>query len=241
MKAFTLLEITVAAGLSVVVFTLLALLLYATSVSTVRGQARVDIQQQAILASNRMVTELMQCTPAGVGVLYTPDVDSEVVLSLHKVVDVSSTVPPSQVFARQLTVFWWLPGEGSLWQRTVSDEHSPTLGELGLTPLNTARPTRGGRQETLLRMVRNTQDGKRSLAQGVVGFQIVSGGNLQDPLPSGPPQSFVGGNLPPSLANPVTLALTLEKEVRGGLHTSAAGNPCERFQVQRTIWLRDGE
>lgn len=231
----------VAAGLSVVILTLLGALLYATSVSTVRGQAKVDIQQQAILASNRMVSELMQCTPAGVGVLYTPDPSSEVVLSLHRVVDISTTVPPSQVFDQQLTAFWWLPGEGVLWQRRVGDEHSPTLGELGLAPLNTALPTRGGRQETLLRMVRNSPPARSKLAQGVVAFQVVSGDDLQDPLPSGPPQAFVSGNLPPAVANPVTLALTLEKEVKGGLHTNREGHPCERFQLQRTIWLRDGE
>lgn len=231
----------VAAGLSVVILTLLGVLLYATSVSTVRGQAKVDIQQQAILASNRIVTDLMQCTPAGVGVLYTPDASSEVVLSLHRVVDISTTVPPSQVFDQQLTAYWWLPSEGVLWQRTVGSEHSPTLGQLGLAPLNTALPTRGGRQETLLRMVRNSPRSRRKLAQGVLAFQIVSGGDLSDPLPSGPPQAFVSGNLPPSMTNPVTLALTLEKEVKGGLHTNREGNPCERFQLQRTIWLRDGE
>lgn len=231
----TLLEVMVASGLALVALTLTATLLYATSNATARNQARVDLQQQAVRSVGALASDLSQCTPRGVGLLYASDPNfPATVVCLHKVADVNNVEPPAPVFDRHFTVYW--AAQGGFYRRLLPDGQSPTLSELGLEPLSQTSASRGGTQGNLLRMVSPGAQGRTRLAQGVTGFQIVSGPDLAN---SATPYQEMA--TPPSVTNPVTLSLTLEKEVKGGTALNARGNPCERFRLLRTVWFRDAE
>ena len=240
MRGVTLLELLVASGLALVVLSLVATLLYATSTASARGQARVDIQQQAVRAFNGLVSDLMQCTPRGVGVLYANDPNFPVTLvSLHKVVDVTNVAPAEQIFDRKLTVYY--SSEGLFCRRLLPDGQPPSLSSLGLEPLSQVLASDGASQANLLSMVSSGADGRTRLAEGVRSFQIVCGADLAHPDPLGPPQTYQAAASPPPIVNPITIQLSLEKEVKDGIERNAQGNPCETFRLQRTVWLRDGE
>ena len=236
----TVLELLVASGLSLVALSLTATLLYATSTASARGQARVDIQQQAVRAFNGLVSDLMQCTPRSVGVLYATDANFPVTLiSLHKVVDVTTVAPAEQIFDKKLTVYY--SSERQLYRRLLPDGQPHSLASLGLDPLSQVLASDGGSQSNLQRMISTGTSGRTRLAEGVRAFQIVCGTDLANPDPLGPPQSYQAAASPPPIINPVTIQLLLEKEVKDGIERSSLGNPCETFRLQRTVWLRDGE
>lgn len=231
----TLLEVMVASGLALVALSLTATLLYATGSATARNQARVDLQQQALRAVNSLVGDLYQCTPRGVGLLYASDPNfAATVVCLHKVADVNNVEPPAPVFDRHYTVYW--ATQGGFYRRLLPDGQPPTLSELRLDPLSQTSASRGGTQGNLLRMISQGPPGRTRLAAGVTRFQILAGADLSGS--AAPYQEFA---TPPSVTNPVTLSLTLEKEVKGGIERNAQGNPCERFRLQRTVWFRDAE
>lgn len=234
-RGLTLLEVMVASGLALVALSLTATLLYATGSATARNQTRVDLQQQAVRGVNSLAADLSQCTPAGVGLLYASDPDfPATVVSLHKVIDVNNVSPPAPVFDRHFTVYW--SSNGAFYRRLLPDGQAPTLSSLGLEPLSQTRASRGGTQGNLLRMISPGSQGRTRLAESVRSFQIVCGADLANPAT--PYQEFA---TPPSVTNPVTLSLTLEKEVKGGTALNAQGNPCERFRLLRTVWFRDAE
>jgi type II secretory pathway component PulJ len=234
-RGVTVLEVTVASGLALVALSLTATLLYATSSATARNQVRVDLQQQAVRAVGALTNDLSQCTPRGVGLLYASDPDfAATVACLHKVAEVNNTDPPAPLFDRHYTVYW--AAEGSFYTRRLPDGQPPTLAELGLDPLSQTSASRGGSQGNLLQMVSRNAQGRRRLAESVTAFQIGSGTDLSEAATPYQPAAT-----PPSVTNPVSLCLILEKEVKGGLQLNAAGNPCERFRLQRTVWFRDAE
>lgn len=234
-RGVTLLEVMVASGLALVALTLTATLLYATSTATARNQTRVDLQQQAVRAVGALVQDLSQCTPAGVGLLYASDPNTAAtVVCLHKVADVNNVSPPAPLFDRHYTVYW--SSGGGFYRRLLPDGQAPTLSELGLDPLSQTRASRGGTQGNLLRMISPGSQGRTRLAESVRSFQIVSGADLSTLA-----EPYQQSASPPSVTNPVTLCLTLAKEVKGGIERNAQGNPCESFRLQRTIWFRDAE
>lgn len=233
-RGVTLLEVMVASGLALVALSLTATLLYATSTATARNQTRVDLQQQAVRAVGALAQDLSQCTPAGVGIYASDPNFTATVVSLHKVADVNNVSPPAPVFDRHYTVYW--SSDGGFYRRLLPDGQPPTLSELGLDPLSQTRASRGGTQGNLSHMISPGSQGRTRLAEGVRSFQIVSGADLS--APTSPYQEFAS---PPSVTNPVTLCLTLEKEVKGGIERNAKGNPCESFRLQRTIWFRNAE
>lgn len=67
-SAFTLLEILIALGILVVVGSLISLLLVRTMRATTRGTLRVEMQQQAVIAMQRILTDLHKSCCAGVTV-----------------------------------------------------------------------------------------------------------------------------------------------------------------------------
>ena len=247
-SGMTLLELLIASGLALVISSLLFTLIYTTSVASVRSQAQVEIQESAIVALNRVASDLMQCTPAGVGVLYdsTPPVDL-VLLCLHRVVDVTTTNPPGQIFDQQLISYWWAPDQGQdyhrgrLFRRQIPNGTTPTLTLMSLpNPLDTTYANRCPSQADLRTIVSDNGQSCDSLAHGVTSFQIVCGTNLANPVPTGPPQPYKALDIPPSITNPLTIFIAMEKECKGGVKVSTRGNPCETFQVTRTVFLRDG-
>lgn len=234
-RGVTLLEVMVASGLALVALSLTATLLYATGNATMRNQTRVDLQQQAVRSVNSLAGDLFQCTPRGVGLLYASDANfPATVVCLHKVADVNNSEPPAPIFARHYTVYW--AAQGGFYQRLLPDGQPPTLAELRLDPLSQTSASRGGTQGNLLQMISSNRQGRKRLADGVVGFQVGSGTDLS--AAATPYQEFA---TPVAVTNPISLCLTLEKEVKGGLQVSAQGNPCERFRLQRTVWFRDAE
>ncbi|MBS2033954.1 hypothetical protein JST97_03150 [bacterium] len=219
-RGLTLMEVLVAAGLGLVVLTLAATVLYATSTSTARNHVRVDLQQQAMQACDWMVSDLTQCTPAGVGVLYSNDANVlTTVLSLHKVVDVNNVDPPAPIFDRKLTLYARVGT--ALYRGTSSATQSQSVA------------TRGGSQADLMNMG-STLQGRR-LAENLQALQITC------PNQPEPPAPYQANGAPPPITNPLCITLVMEKEVKGGTLRNLRGNPCERFRLQRTVWFRDGE
>lgn len=219
-RGLTLLEVLIASGLGLVALSLAASMLYATGTATARNQVRVDLQQQAVRAAGALVGDLTQCTPAGVGVLYSNDPSVLVtVLSLHKVADVNNVDPPAPVFDRKLTVYW---------------RAGTALYRANLPATTQSVATRGGNQGDLMSMV-TIGSNRTRLAENLRALQVTC------PNQAEPPAPFQAAASPPSITNPISLTFLLEKEVKGGLERNEQGNPCESFRIQRTVWFRDGE
>jgi hypothetical protein len=67
-RAFTLLELTITAVVLLVVTVLSTLLLLRTTSAGLRGTLRVDMQQQAVTAMQRLIGDMRKSSPAGVSV-----------------------------------------------------------------------------------------------------------------------------------------------------------------------------
>ena len=131
-KAFTLLEVLIASGLSLLLAGLFLGVLGPTLRATGRNSARISLQQSALLALNRISKELQASCVSGIGIL-PPLVDSEpTVLSIHRIADVVNTTPASRAFDSQLIVYAYVPARHQIRRRLWPE---PGLAETTLDGL----------------------------------------------------------------------------------------------------------
>ena len=104
-RAFTLVEVLVAAALgSMVLYVIVALLIPALRVSG-QGTAKVDLDQRAALIDERLTRALKSTTRAGVGRLPEGEQPDPLYLSVHPLL--GTLTGSRQDWSRKLTVFVW--------------------------------------------------------------------------------------------------------------------------------------
>lgn len=140
-KGFTLMEALVACALVLMIGALILQVVIPMARGTVRGTQQVELQQVGALALRRLCEDVQTSATAGI-VLFPPAGEDPLMLSIHPLRGLDSI--GDQVWADQLIVYWWKPGENKLWRTTwphggvgpggrtpATDEpFRPTLAEL---------------------------------------------------------------------------------------------------------------
>lgn len=114
-RAFTLLEVLVAAGLGALALTLVVQLLVPIMRISGRQTNRAELQQTATVVLDKLLDDVGDSTPASLVVVApTPD---ETLLSAHRVVGVESD--GSQRWADELVLYSWNKPSGVILRKTV--------------------------------------------------------------------------------------------------------------------------
>ncbi|MGE0494867.1 MAG: PilW family protein [Vulcanimicrobiota bacterium] len=108
-RGFTLAELLVAIALGVVTLAILVSLVMATVRVSFRGTARVQLQQSALTATNRLAEDLANAPIAGVTMWQQPD---SFRLAIHRLGNVG--LDGEQVWADTLLVYGWNKSDGRL-------------------------------------------------------------------------------------------------------------------------------
>lgn len=128
-RGMTLIEVMVAAALSLILGVVLFQAMQTGFSQHSRNLRHADLQQQALVVSRRLSTELQQSTPGGIAV--GPNQ-----LAVQRLVDVTATLPPSQIWDTRQFVYFLGP-QGGLYRR----EWPPFPPDLGVT-LSSSAPFR---------------------------------------------------------------------------------------------------
>jgi prepilin-type N-terminal cleavage/methylation domain-containing protein len=125
-RGFSLLELMVAMVLSLVVLGLTIAFLIPTMRASARGSARVEMQQQAVVALGRIASDLERSAPAAVSLntgAYSailpkssptatpPPQKTPVVLAVQRLANVNSS--GDQMWENQMEIYVWDPGAGN--------------------------------------------------------------------------------------------------------------------------------
>lgn len=215
-KGFTLVEVLIASGLSLLLVGLFLGVLGPTLRATGRNSARISLQQSALLALNRMSKELQASCTSGIGIL-PPVVDGDpTVLSIHRISDVVNTMPASRAFDSQLIVYSYLPASHQIRRRLWPE---PGLGETtldGLLEPPTATLALRPEPRSLLYFARNPGPRERILVGQVRRFIVSS------------------KSLAPEVTPPLSLTLELEGEMPGSTQPY-------RFELSQSLSPRNSE
>lgn len=173
-RAFTLIELLVAFAL----LGLLSLMFVWFIVPSMRmaslGTTRVDIQQMAVLACNRVAAELLNTSPSGVSLHSRTQADpasDPVVVAIVPIRDIDES--GHRVWENKVSVYFWLRSSGKLLLR-----HFPPgpPGALSVNPLPVDRPTQFPTTDLLA--LANASASVVNIATKVVAFDVtrVTGG-----------------------------------------------------------------
>lgn len=179
-----------ASSVAAAIGTVLVMFLYTSLQAQARMAVRADVQQQGIMASNRIVKDLQSTVLGGVSIrkCVNGDPANPEVLCLHPLIDVATNDPPAQVFSRQLVVYSWTPGQGRIVR--------------GLYPENPGAPT-----PTPFKALRVDQAGLLWLTQNPPAAVARFGGDITALNVSSPAA-------PPFVGTPLTVTLSLSRLVR---------------------------
>lgn len=161
----SLVEVLVASGVLLVLLSMVLSFLYPSFRASSRGAMRVEMQQQANLAVDRLVIDLEQCAPASVSLLppnQASDPSGVVMQPLR-----GFTGTGVQEWQKRLVVYYALPVEGKLY----SKEWPPQVPALSGVTLSDVRPLRLDRVNFLELLVQKNGT-ERALAHGVVDFIV---------------------------------------------------------------------
>ena len=167
-KGFTLVELLVAFAL----LGLLALMFVWFIVPTMRmaslGTTRVDIQQMAVLACNRIAAELLDTSPSGVSLYSRAQADpaaDPVVVAIVPLRDIDES--GHRVWENRVSVYFWQRSTGKLLLR-----HYPPgpPGALTVNPLPVDRPTQFPTVDLLA--LANASAQAVNVANKVVSFDV---------------------------------------------------------------------
>ncbi|HXE73733.1 MAG TPA: hypothetical protein VNO81_13810 [Candidatus Nitrosotenuis sp.] len=185
----TLIEVLVGGGLAVLVLTVLIMFLLAAFKFSGQGTARVEMQQQAVVALERMASELQRSSTEAVALLSRDPLKPQnpVAFALTRLKDVSGEGDP--IWEEKLIVYYW-DRERSLLLRREWPPAPPTLGlSLSSRRANKVSPA------DLISLASSTNGTEKLLARGVCSFDVTHAGS--------------GSSIEP----PLTLTLGLEREV----------------------------
>ncbi len=133
--------------------------------ASARNATRISLQEGAMIALSRLNADIQSATVAGIGILE----GDPAVLSVHRMSDVVTTDPPSQVFETELVVYCYRSQDHRLTRRIWPETVDPnqTLDGL-LKPPGSLQPVRpeprslryfadhpGSREQNLVAQVKN--------------------------------------------------------------------------------------
>ncbi|MBI3927350.1 MAG: type II secretion system protein [Armatimonadetes bacterium] len=185
----SLIEVLVAAALSLMLLGLFWTFLVPAFGYYVRGAARAELQQSALVAGEKVVADLRRSAPGGISIR-SAGTDSPTVLAVHPLETV--TADGTQVWSDQLTIYFWWASDGRLWAK----KWPPGPPEAGFS-VQSDKPIRVD-EATLLEVAQERNGTETMLAENVARFEVV------DAAPE------------PGISRPVTLTLEFEKETSSG-------------------------
>lgn len=213
-RGFSLVEILIASSLAAAIATVMVMFLVTSLQAQARTAVRVDLQEQGIMAANRIVKDLQTTVLGGICVRRcTPGNPAyPEILSVQPLIGVGTGDPPSQLYARQWIIYSWAPEQGKILRY--------------LYPPDPDHPAAGGpKMTTTLVPKRIDQDGLLWISQqSPVGVSTLGGDvtamNITNPA------------APPGLTSPITLTISLTKQVKDRPYS---------YQVERTISPRNSD
>ena len=169
-------EMTVALGLMGIFIVMVSRTLWPFLKLTARGMARIEMQQQGLIALNRVRESLMQSAPEGVSLRGT----SPFVLSVNRYWIGSggelADINGSMRWRKDVDLFLFLEGEQTLKSRVWPPQaslDSPTPEMLTLID-SFVRPKKFSPDQ--LQTVAHDPAGSKTLATGVIGFSVTNSG-----------------------------------------------------------------
>lgn len=226
-RGFTLLELIVAAVLMVLLLGMMFNFLIPTMRASAKGSARVEMQQQAVVALGKIADDVERSAPAGVSIntagvyLGSGNQTSSVCLAVQRLSDVSSG--GTQSWDLHITAYCW---------NGLTTTPSPLVRKIFNSPLpdgtslSQTSPSKLS-DSTLNTLLSNTGTySNDTLATGVLQMQVTSNG--------------IGA----LLSNPVTVRLVLGRNAATGANTYAQTGTAftqyqELFDLQRTVAMRN--
>ena len=209
---FTLFEIVVTSALASLLLTLAIQIVIPAMKSSAATSARVQMQQSAVIALNRMVADLESSLAAGIA-LHNNDTTGEVFLGIHPIVDVTSTKPSTQIYSRQMVLYRHLAGSNllqrQLWPPNPSGNAPSVDGVKIPSPFMALRLSNDD-----LHILCTAAHDRQTLSQDVKSFRMVSSA------------------APPQIGQPIQMRLELSRSEHGkDIH----------FALQRSVHLRNSE
>ncbi|MFN8608074.1 MAG: type II secretion system protein [Vulcanimicrobiota bacterium] len=165
-RAMSLLETLLAGALLTMVMGLVLSFLIPTFRNSSRGGLRVEMQQQASLALEKLVIDLEHGAPASVSILPAPLGTDEVSGVAVQRMD-GFTSSGTQVWETSLVVYYWLPKTGTLKREIWNNGRQPSLS-VTLLDYHPARITR----QDLLDIINDGSGPEFNLARGVTRFSV---------------------------------------------------------------------
>lgn len=162
----SLLETLLAGALLTMVMGLVLSFLIPTFRNSSRGGLRVEMQQQASLALEKLVIDLEHGAPASVSILPAPLGTDEVSGVAVQRMD-GFTSSGTQVWETSLVVYYWLPKTGTLKREIWNNGRQPSLS-VTLLDYHPARITR----QDLLDIINDGSGPEFNLARGVTRFSV---------------------------------------------------------------------
>lgn len=181
----------VAASIAAAIATVMVSFLFTSLQAQARMAVRVDVQEQALMACNRVAKDLQSTVLAGVSLRKSSGAQPEV-LAVHPLLSVATSDPPTQVFSRQLVVYAWAPGQGRITRQLWPAD--PNSAPAGSVP-TAFKPFRAD-QALLLNLASNNSE-TQSFGGDITSFNVTT------------------SSLAPLISPPITLSLKLSKTVKG--------------------------
>lgn len=210
-RGFTIPEVLVAAALLGLLTTLFVWFLVPALRMSAQGAARADLQQMAVLGTNRIAADLQDTAVGGVSILpraVTDPTNDPVVLAMVPIEDVDTE--GRRLWRDELVVYLWDRAQQRLYRKTWPPAPPASLS---VDPLPTNRPSSFTAAD-LLSLAATPNGTERSVATGVVHFDVLHAGG------AGP------------LTQPLTVEIGIEQDIPGQ-------ETDERFDFVKTVTLRN--
>lgn len=165
-RGMSLLETLLAGALMTMVMGLVLSFLIPTFRNSSRGGLRVEMQQQASIALERLVIDLEHGAPASVSILPAPTGTDEVSgVAVQRMEGYTSS--GAQLWETQLIVYYWLPKTQTLKREIWNNGMKPSL-PVTLLDYHPAHITR----QDLISIINDASAPESNLAQGVTKFSV---------------------------------------------------------------------
>lgn len=134
------------------------------------SQIKVELQQQASLALNQVISDLQRTSSGGISIAVPPTVNDPSAVGINRIYNIDGTGFPE--FENSLQVYWFNPTTGTLTQK----KFPPVPPGLTL-PFSTAKALKVTTAD-LLNIAQTVNGSERSLARSVTMFLVdASAGN----------------------------------------------------------------
>lgn len=166
---FTLAEVLVAGALGLMLMVLLFQFLVPTMRASVRGATRVELQQMAVIALNKISADLQNTAPAGLSLSTTPPVSMGIVR-------ISTVMGDGRQVWEQKMIVYGLQGD-----RLIRKEFPPGAASVTFSANAPVRVS----ASTLAGIAAEVSGKEQTIASGVMLFNVATAGtdgNVSDPV-----------------------------------------------------------